>query len=181
MTSLTDAAHAGLKGIIIFGSAASVNDRAPWQEALETWIRPYLMRGVPTLGICYGHQMLAYMFGGRVDYAFADRKTLVGFRSIEISAATQKNSTPWIPRTGLVATSHNETVTVVPPVMDVIATSSEISTDGLRHRDLPIFSFQSHPEATRAFLRGHAIADEPAKLSFGQEIMRDFLAFAAQR
>jgi GMP synthase (glutamine-hydrolysing) len=166
-----------VRGIVILGSASSVHDRHPWQLELEAWLRPHLERGLPTLGICYGHQMLATMFGGRVDYVFPDKKKHVGFRQLTLTRAAG----PWAAgMQGPVCVSHRETVVEVPRDFEVFATSAEIATDGLRHTQLPIFTFQPHPEATPEFLQGRNMAP-PADgtLTFGHGLVDTFLAFAA--
>jgi len=68
-------AHQGLKvpdvaysGILITGSPAMVTDRARWSESLKAWVKAQADQGVPTLGVCYGHQLLADAYGGKVDY-----------------------------------------------------------------------------------------------------------------
>lgn len=167
-----------VRGIIIFGSAASVHDRQPWQPLLEEWLLPHLMNRIPTLGICYGHQMLAYMFGGDVAYVFPDQVKHCGMRDIEIS------DLPWFKASkGSVAVSHNEMVTRVPEQFQIMARSPECATDGLMHRDLPIWSFQSHPEATKEFLLQHAIDDREHEktLIFGRNLVEKFLHFTSSK
>lgn len=166
-----------VKGIVVLGSASSVNDRFDWQVTLEAWLKPHLDGGKPTLGICYGHQMLAHMYGGKVGYVHADQEKNIGFREIMVDDLA--GAGPWAKEKGLVAVSHAETVTEIPAAMRVFASSPLVPTDGLRHRELPIFSFQSHPEATVEFLRNHAITGEPGKLSFGHALVKKFLDFAA--
>lgn len=56
------------RGAIITGSHAMVTDRTPWSEALAGWLRQVVPAGLPILGICYGHQLLAHALGGEVDY-----------------------------------------------------------------------------------------------------------------
>ena len=166
------------KGLVILGSASSVNDRSDWQITLEAWMRPVLANGLPTLGLCYGHQMLAHMYGGQIGFLHADQSKEVGFREIALDGAP---GSPWSRSKGLVAVSHCETVTVVPPDMSVFATGPGVLTDGLQHRHLPIYSFQSHPEATREFLKNHEIAGDDAVLGFGHNLIRSFLDFATGR
>jgi GMP synthase (glutamine-hydrolysing) len=57
-----------VSGVVVTGSRAMVTDRAEWSEALAIWLRKLVMHDVPTLGICYGHQVLAYALGGDVGY-----------------------------------------------------------------------------------------------------------------
>lgn len=53
-------------GVIITGSHAMVTDHAVWSERSAEWLKEAVGRGIPTLGICYGHQLLAYALGGVV-------------------------------------------------------------------------------------------------------------------
>jgi GMP synthase (glutamine-hydrolysing) len=61
-------------GLIITGSAASVTSREPWMLRLEAYLRDAVARGTPTLGICFGHQLLAQALGGRVVKSPAGRE-----------------------------------------------------------------------------------------------------------
>ncbi|MDA7414814.1 glutamine amidotransferase [Xenophilus arseniciresistens] len=56
-----------LAGVVITGSHAMVTERAPWSEAVAAWLRKAVPQGLPTLGICYGHQLLADALGGQAD------------------------------------------------------------------------------------------------------------------
>lgn len=60
--------HGYIAGVVITGSHNMVSDREPWSEALVPWLQATVQAGVPVLGICYGHQLLAHALGGEVSH-----------------------------------------------------------------------------------------------------------------
>ncbi|MBW2525719.1 MAG: glutamine amidotransferase [Deltaproteobacteria bacterium] len=52
--------------VVVTGSSASVTEGAPWMTRAASWLTSLLDLGIPTLGICFGHQLLAHGLGGRV-------------------------------------------------------------------------------------------------------------------
>ncbi|MGH8005921.1 MAG: glutamine amidotransferase-related protein [Candidatus Binatia bacterium] len=54
-------------GIIVTGSPASVYDSDPWILRSEDFLRRAADRAVPLYGVCFGHQLLAQTFGGKVE------------------------------------------------------------------------------------------------------------------
>ena len=98
-----------------------------------------LMGKKPIFGICLGHQVLGYAFGGRTF------KLKFGHRGGNQPVQDLK--------TGKVAiTSQNHGFAVdaesLPPEVEVTHVNLNDGTvEGLRHRELPIFSVQYHPEA----------------------------------
>ncbi len=175
MTTLASEKTEDIAGIIILGSASSVNERLDWQLKLEEWLLPQLLHGIPTLGICYGHQMLAYMFGGVIGYVKPDQFKYVGFRHVEFA-----ESSLWGKKQGPLIVSHNEEVKTLPSCLRVIGKSSIISVDAMMHETLPIFGVQSHPEAIPAFLKQemHDHDQMATAQKFGSELVKSFLNFA---
>jgi carbamoyl-phosphate synthase small subunit len=98
-----------------------------------------LLGKVPVFGICLGHQMLAYAFGGKTF------KLKFGHRG--------GNQPVQDLRTGKVTiTSQNHGFAVDPDSLpkDVEVTHINLNdrtVEGMRHRSLPVFSVQYHPEA----------------------------------
>jgi GMP synthase (glutamine-hydrolysing) len=55
-----------LAGVVVTGSHAMVTERLPWSERAAEWLAGAVDHGLPSLGICYGHQLLAHALGGEV-------------------------------------------------------------------------------------------------------------------
>lgn len=172
-------AEDGLAAIVILGSGASVNDRLAWQEPLNEWLWPRMQR-LPTLGLCYGHQLIAHLFGGKVGFMYPDQKKLLGFRDVTLKETQVFGAA----RTGPLTVSHKEAVLVCPKDFEIFAASEACNVDGIAHRTLPIFGFQPHPEATRGFLNNAGITHdsyEPPAFAFGHGLVKGFLDFVASR
>lgn len=139
-------------GIVIMGSGASVNDHAPWIAALANWIRPLVLGEVrrPLLGICFGHQLVAHVAGGRVEYAYPDRRKRVGVEETWVDGSRLLPDSTAL----RVVVSHREIVTSCPPRFRAVARRPGCALDGIEHAELPLFSFQFHPEAGPEFA-GH--------------------------
>lgn len=54
-------------GWLITGSRHGAYDDLPWIRPLEALIRRIVAAGVPLVGICFGHQVIAQALGGRVE------------------------------------------------------------------------------------------------------------------
>jgi GMP synthase (glutamine-hydrolysing) len=56
----------GVGGVVVTGSHSAVTEHQAWNERAATWLLQIVQREIPLLGICYGHQLLAYALGGEV-------------------------------------------------------------------------------------------------------------------
>ncbi len=161
----------GLAGIIVLGSRASVHQNLVWQQELESWLHARWQESVPTFGICYGHQLIAHILGGKVGFAFPDNAKRVGFRKVEF----QPNRLQETPTHGRLYYSHEEVVLIAPKEMRVLATSSEVAIEGLEHHTKPIWSLQTHPETVS--VNGN-VPTQPGDLDFGHSLVESFFKFA---
>ena len=148
-----------VRAIVLMGSAASVHDDLGWLDSLRAWLRPILdgEQRRALLGICFGHQLIAEMAGGRVDWLEQSRDKRVGVERTEMRGSRLLREDADL----RVVVSHRETVVEVPRDYRVTASRPGVPYDGLEHETLEIFSYQFHPEARDEFaLRSGIPAEE---------------------
>jgi len=71
-------------GYLITGSKLSVYDDVPWIHALKNFIKKLHESKKKTVGICFGHQLVAEALGGKTGPA--DQGWCVGVHSIKLNA-----------------------------------------------------------------------------------------------
>ena len=101
---------------IVTGSRASVYWDEPWIEEAAGWTREAVDRGMPFLGICFGHQFLADVLGGTV----ADMGEYeIGYREVERTADSPLFE--GLDERFTVFTTHSDRVVDLPPGADLLA------------------------------------------------------------
>jgi GMP synthase (glutamine-hydrolysing) len=121
--------------IILSGGPASVYaDGAPRVDA-----RIFDL-GIPTLGICYGAQLMALDLGGRVDRTDASEfgKTELRAEESTLLKDTPAEQTVWM--------SHRDTVVAAPEGARVVATSTSTPVAAFESRERGLYGVQFHPE-----------------------------------
>lgn len=166
--------------LLIFGSGASVYDELPWQAPLNTWLLDCIQEGMPTLGICYGHQLLAQILGGKVEFAREDRQKYKGLRTIRF---TRRGFWGQSGIEGRLVVSHCEIVARLPADCDIVAESETCAIEAFAHRQLPVWGIQSHPEAGPEFIQNQSLdlSQEDRPFAFGQDLMRKFIQHLLQQ
>jgi len=166
-----------VRAVVVLGSGASVNETHAWQDGLRDWLAPLVERNVPMLGLCYGHQLLAQMTGGEVSWLHPDRTKEKGIRTVRLAADPLWGEAREVP----LLVSHRETVVRVPPDAEVVGRSETCAVEALAWTKRPLWSFQSHPEATVAFAANNAVPLSEADatvLAEGQALVDRFLESA---
>ena len=113
-------------------------DPASMNKEVEE-VKRVAQSGVPTFGICFGHQLLGRAFGGKTF------KLVFGHRGGNQPVKDFRDGHVEI-------TSHNHGFAVqadsLPPEVEVTHVNlNDKCVEGMRHRTLPIISVQYHPEA----------------------------------
>ena len=150
-TSIDELARLRPKGIILSGGPASVCQA----DAPRCDDRLFEL-GVPVLGICYGMQLGAQILGCEVNHATARE---FGRARLEIHEATDLLAD--IPANTTVWTSHGDQIQDLGDQFETLASTLSCPFAAVRHRRLPFYGVQFHPEVTHT--------------PHGDDLLRNFL------
>ncbi len=146
-------------GVVVTGSHAMVTDREPWSETTAAWLAELVARGVPVLGICYGHQLLAHALGGEV---WPHPQGLEA-GTIRVEPTEHAATDPLLDHLDgpfAAPSAHRQSVRVLPPGATVLARNAFEPHHAYRVGECA-WGVQFHPEfgpdATRAYV--HHLAD----------------------
>ena len=149
--TLDEIRREGYKGIIFTGGPNSVYD--PASPRFDPAI---LSLGVPILGICYGHQLIAYLAGGVIEPAASGSeygKTTVTVKPGVLFDGVPEKSVVWM--------SHTDQVSRLPAGFKTIASTDACPSAAMADEGRKIYGVQFHPEVTHS--------------EYGTTILRNFL------
>ena len=142
----------------------------------------------PILGICFGHQLLAHIFGA--DVKRVEKKKEVGWFDVDI---TDSNS-PLFKSMGTqlrVFEFHNDQILVPPSDTKVVASTELCPIQALTYDNHPIYSVQFHPEIDESlgvqilekFAKDVSLEDRTPKsdITTRKEIFSNFVCIAKKQ
>jgi GMP synthase (glutamine-hydrolysing) len=138
-------------GVILSGGPASVHE-----EGAYGIDRGILELGIPVLGICYGHQVLANELGGIVE-----RNDVAEYGPAELSVLAPSILLDGLPETQQVWMSHRDAVGEAPEGFRVVAATADSPVAAMEDAQRGLFGVQFHPE----------VVHTPR----GQEVLKHFL------
>jgi len=124
------------KAIILSGGPASV-----FGQDSPTMDRAVLDLRLPTLGICYGMQLLAHMLGGEVDRRGAGEYGPAGIEVVRpegVLSQLEGRLKVWM--------SHGDMVTRTPHGFEVLARTADCPVAAMGNLEARIYGVQFHPE-----------------------------------
>lgn len=127
-----------IRGIVLSGGPASV------YEADAPQLDPDILNlNIPILGLCYGHQLIAYLFKGRVERG-AKRE----YGSTNVTVCKPLDILEGLNREERVWMSHYDTVYSLPDDFETLAYTGNCPIAAFRHKKRLIYGLQWHPEVT---------------------------------
>lgn len=140
-------------GVVVTGSSALVTEKEDWSERSAQWLPGAVELGIPVLGICYGHQLLAHAFGGRVERNPLGRE--IGTVEVRLGPGARDDELLGeLPPQISVHVSHVESVVDLPP-----GARHHGSSSGDLNQAFAIgpcaWGVQFHPEFDADIVRGY--------------------------
>lgn len=135
-------------GYVITGSKASVYDGDAWIETLGGYCRTLNAQHKKLLAVCFGHQLIAEVFGGRTEQS--PKGWGVGVHTIDVTM-----NKPWLQpelQNYNVVVSHQDQVTQLPQGAELIA-GSDFCENSMFQLGENILTIQGHPEFSKEYAR----------------------------
>ncbi len=145
--------YKNIKGIIFSGGPSTVT-----KKKFQTVPKEIFLKKIPILGICYGLQLIAKIFGGKIKPSKKRREFGRAFLFKKKSSLLTKNffntkKTVWM--------SHEDAVVKLPKNFETIASTKDSKLTIIENSKDKIYGVQFHPEVTHT--------------DNGQKIFKNFL------
>jgi len=130
-----------IKGIILSGGPLNV-----YENKKFNFDKKILKLNIPILGICFGHQILSKVLGGKVkksnhrEFGLAEIRKVNNSTLIKNFFNKQNKNNVWM--------SHADQVYKMPKKFKVIASSKNSKLAIIENKDNQFFGVQFHPEVT---------------------------------
>jgi GMP synthase (glutamine-hydrolysing) len=167
-----------IDGMVILGSNSYVSDRLDWQKALAEFVVKHIEKNIPSLGICFGHQLIADAYGAKVDYVTTPEDHYSGARTVHFDRDALGFSAG---ESVVLGYAHRQEVKTLPQDFIALAHSDVCKYEILKHKKFPYWSTQGHPEADRGFMQRTmspvpSPEDQQKIISGGDKILKGFLS-----
>lgn len=129
-------------GFVITGSPHGVYENLPWMNTLKKTLRQLADMAKPIFGICFGHQILAEAFGGKVQKSH--KGWGIGVDYYLIPSIADKPLPVYV--------YHQDQIQVLPKGAKLLGGSQHCEY-GVLEYEFPCISVQFHPEFYASFMQ----------------------------
>lgn len=158
---------AAYDALLVLGGSVGAHDEAeaPWLAPLKEMFREAATTGVPTLGICLGHQVAAVALGGAAaENPLGQQVGLLGQGWLPAAGDDPLFGASALPGRGI--QWNNDVVTALPDGAVLLAATPADEVQAVRFSPT-VWGVQSHPEADVAVLESWADGDRDDHLEKG--------------
>lgn len=162
---------ADVDAVVCTGSRRNVSMWEPWMDGAASLMRAAVGAGIPTLGICFGHQLLNVALGGRVSRSESRTDAVDDLKLTEAGSSDELFTHMDAP---ICLFTHQDHVVALPAsspdcscVLLASASHNELTAFRVHGASgpLPVWGIQFHPEAAkhriaRSVLLGHIGPEE---------------------
>jgi GMP synthase (glutamine-hydrolysing) len=143
----------GYDGVFVSGSPHGAYEDVPWIHREHELLQAVVARGIPTLGVCFGSQILASALCGR-DQVFRRTSCEVGYAWLDtVDEARDDPLMRGLDKRVRMFVWHNDEVRAAHPSMQVLAWTDDCPNHIWRLRGHNVWGVQGHPEVTRVTAR----------------------------
>ena len=132
--------YQNIKGVIFSGGPSTVT-----KNKFQSVPKEIFKKKIPILGICYGLQLIAKLFGGKIKPSKKKREFGRAFLIKKKSSLLTKN---FFNSSNSVWMSHEDAVVKIPKKFKVIASTKESKLTIIENNKDKIYGVQFHPEVT---------------------------------
>ncbi len=123
-------------GVVLSGSPQG-NDIVEHHSRYFNWIKTFEK---PVLGICAGHHIIGFLFGSEILRSVEPESG-----DFEVNIVKQDPIFEGLSENFSVKQMHNDSITL-PENFELLATSKICKVQLMKHKQLPMYSCQFHPE-----------------------------------
>lgn len=129
---------------LLMGSEFSANDPFDWIGSLIGFVQKVSKLHIPTVGICFGHQLIAKAMGGTVT----NTGWTLGSQRYSLVEADAAQLTEFE-----TLCFHEDQITQLPPSANLSMTSERCINAAISYQQWPCWTIQSHPEFSEDYAR----------------------------
>ena len=136
----------GFAGVLLTGSVLSVTDEEEWMLPLGHWAVSAADKGVSVLAVCFGHQLVGEVLGGRV----VENALGIEVGTVGVTLTDKGKMDPLfkgLPCELSVQASHGFVVSKLPPDVELLASNHNTEIQSFAYGN-SLRAVQFHPEVT---------------------------------